>query len=50
MEFGEGIISKIYTWVWHPSNDESTIEDWSLGLVAILAVAFLWSTVIKMIE
>ena len=50
MDYGEGIISKIYSWVWHPSNDNSSITDWSYGLVAILILAFLWSTVIKMIE
>lgn len=47
MEYGAGIISKIYGWVWHPGNSEETITDWIAGLVVILIVAYLWSTVIR---
>jgi hypothetical protein len=50
MNFGEGFISKIYSWVWHPSNDDSTLTDWAAGLVVVLILAFLWSTVIRTIE
>jgi hypothetical protein len=50
MNYGEGIISKIYSWVWHPSNSEETLGDYAAGLVVVLALAFLWATVIRMIE
>lgn len=50
MNYGEGIITKIYSWVWSPSNDNATLEDWALGLVVIIIVAFLWSTVVRMLE
>ena len=47
MNYGEGIISKIYTWVWHPSNSSETLNEWGAGLVVILILAFLWSTVVN---
>lgn len=50
MNFGEGVISKIFPWIWHPSNDDSTTSEWAAALVGVLALAFLWSTVIKMVE
>lgn len=50
MNYGDGIISKIYSWVWSPSNDDTTLSDWAGGLVAIIIVAFLWSTVVRMID
>jgi len=47
---GNGVVTKLLAWLWHPSNDEASIQDYAAGLVAVLAVAFLWSTVIKMVE
>lgn len=45
-----GLISKTFSWVTHPLNDTSTVVDWFAGLVLILILAYLWSTVIRMIE
>jgi hypothetical protein len=50
MNYGEGIISKIYSWVWHPSNSEETLSDWGAGLVVVIVLAFLWSTVVKQLS
>jgi hypothetical protein len=50
MEFGSGIISKIYGWVWHPGNSEGTVMDWGSFLILILMVSFLWSTVIRQVD
>jgi len=50
MNYGEGLISKVFTWIWHPSNSEETLTDWAGFLVLVLIVSFLWSTVIKMAE
>lgn len=45
-----GILSKMFDWLGHPLNDESTAATWAMGLVLILIVAFLWSTVINRME
>jgi hypothetical protein len=51
MQYGEGLISKILAWLWHPSNDDSTtLQDWGAGLVVVMLMIFAWSTVVKMIE
>lgn len=50
MNYGEGLISKIYKWVWHPSNSDETLMDWGAGLLLVIIVSFLWSTIIKMID
>lgn len=50
MQFGEGLISKIYSWTWHPSNSDETVNDWLAFLVLALIASFLWSTVIKAID
>jgi hypothetical protein len=50
MNYGQGIISKVFSWIWHPSNSEETVSDWAGFLVLVLIVSFLWSTVIKMAE
>jgi hypothetical protein len=47
MNAGEGIITKIYSWVWHPSNSNETVMDWSAFFVLALIAGYLWSTVIK---
>lgn len=42
------IFSKFLDWIFHPYNSNSgTVKEWLAGLVVILIVAFLWSTVIK---
>jgi hypothetical protein len=50
MNKGEGIITKIYSWVWHPSNSSETVTEWAAGLIIILILSFLWSTVIKVVD
>lgn len=37
----------MFDWLYHPANDDSTITVWLAGLVIILIISFLWSTVIK---
>ncbi len=46
---GNGLISKIMSWFTHPFNDQSTPQEWLAGIVLILILAFLWSTVVKMV-
>jgi hypothetical protein len=50
MGTGTGIISKIYSWVWHPSNSSETMSDYAAFLILALIAAFLWSTVIKVVD
>lgn len=50
MNYGEGLISKIYRWVWHPGDSNETIADWVGALALILIVSFLWSTVIAKVD
>lgn len=42
-----GIITKIFAWITHTSYDDSTTLDWAAGVVVILILAFLWSTVVN---
>lgn len=42
-----GIISKLFAWTTNASYDNTTVADWGAGLVVILILAFLWSTVIN---
>lgn len=41
-----GLISKLFSYGVHPLNDNSTLAQWSAGLVLVLILAFLWSTVV----
>jgi len=50
MEYGEGILSKIYSWIWHPSNSSETLSEWAAFLVLVLIASFLWATVVKQLE
>jgi hypothetical protein len=44
----QGIITKIFSWITHPSESEDgTVIEWFAGLVLILIVSFLWSTVVR---
>jgi hypothetical protein len=46
-----GIVSKIFGWITHPINDDSTtVSQWLAGLVVIFILAFLWTTVLREIE
>lgn len=46
----KGLISQTLNWISHPSYSEGTPGTWAAGLVVVLIVAFLWSTVLKQIE
>jgi hypothetical protein len=50
MQTGEGIVTKIYTWIWHPSNSNETLMDWFAFFVLVLIASYLWSTVIKVVD
>jgi hypothetical protein len=42
------IFPTIFAWIQHPTFDTDTDpKDWFYGLLLIIAVAFLWSRVIK---
>lgn len=43
----KGIISKIFDWIEHPSKSGGDLTDWGAGLLLILIVSFLWSTVVR---
>lgn len=47
MEYGEGLITKIFSWIWHPGNSDETVGDWIGFLALVLIVSFLWTTVLK---
>ena len=49
MGSGQGLITKIYTWVWHPSNSSETIYEWFGFFVAVLILSYMWSTVIPIV-
>jgi hypothetical protein len=42
-----GIITKLFAWMGHPAKSDSDIADWVGGLVLILILSFLWSTVVR---
>jgi hypothetical protein len=45
-----GIISQTLDWLTHPVYSDASVGEWAAGLVLILVVAFLWSTVVSQIE
>lgn len=42
-----GIISGSLNWLTAPASDESTINQWAAGLLVILALSFLWASVVR---
>lgn len=42
-----GIVSKIFDWGAHPTTGKNTTAEWAAGLLVVLILSFLWSTVIK---
>lgn len=44
-----GLISKFFAWGTSPLNDDTTIAQWAGGLVFVLVLAFLWSTVVRQV-
>lgn len=45
-----GLITRIFEWGTSVNYDRTTASTWLAGLVLVLIVAFLWSTVIRMVE
>jgi len=45
----QGLVSKFFAWGTSPQYDNATVAQWAGGLIVILAVAFLWSTVVKQV-
>lgn len=46
----DSLIGKIFGWMFHPLNDDSSPTEWLAGLLLIIIVSFLWAQVIRMIE
>lgn len=46
----KGLISQTLDWITHPSQSEGDVSHWAAGLVLILVLAFLWSTVVKQLD
>ena len=42
-----GVIGKTWAWLTNASYDDTTPMDWFAGLVLLLLLAFLWSTVVN---
>ncbi len=45
-----GVINGIFAWGQHPLYSEGTLWEWGAGLVLILILAFLWTTVLAKIR
>jgi len=43
----EQMLNTLMDWIMTPAYDATTVEMWLLGLLLILATAFLWSTVVR---
>lgn len=43
------MIEKMFGWLTHASYDDSTLQEWVMGLALILIIAFLWSTVVRQV-
>lgn len=44
-----GMISKLLDWVTNAYYDNSGIEVWVYGLVFVLILSFMWSTVVRQV-
>lgn len=44
---GQGIITKIFSWILHPGQSNEQLSDWAAFLVLALIAGFLWSTVVR---
>jgi hypothetical protein len=47
MNASSGIIGKVVDWINHPANSDGDIMDWTAGLLVVIILSFLWSTVIR---
>lgn len=45
----KGLISQTLDWIEHPKYSQATLGQWAAGLVIVLIISFLWTTVIKQI-
>lgn len=50
MQTGEGLITKIFSWISHPYNSQEQLSDWAAFTMLALLAAYLWSTVIREID
>jgi hypothetical protein len=46
----KGLITSTHEWFTHATYSDGDVVEWAAGLVAVLLVAFLWSTVVSSIE
>ncbi len=44
---GRGIITKIFDWFGHAGYSQASVGEWLAGLMLLLILSFLWSTVVK---
>lgn len=42
-----GIIGQTLDWLEHPAYSDASLGEWAAGLLVILILSFLWSTVIR---
>jgi hypothetical protein len=45
----QGLIGKIFSWGSSPSYSDTTVSVWLYGLLLVLILAFLWSTVVRQV-
>lgn len=45
-----GILGQSLDWLEHPSYSDATVGEWLGGLVVILILSFLWTTVLRGLE
>ena len=45
-----GILGQSLDWLEHPGYSDATVGEWFGGLVVILILSFLWTTVLKGLE
>jgi hypothetical protein len=43
----KGLISGTLDWITHPTYSDAQLWEWAAGLVLVLILAFLWSTVVR---
>lgn len=43
----KGLLTQTLAWIEHPGNSQGSLVEWAAGLVLILILSFLWTTVVK---
>lgn len=46
----KGLVSQTLDWITHPAYSDASLGEWAAGLVLILMLSFLWTTVVRQIE